>query len=158
MSETVRVKTNKSHQVTLSKIRHIPKQDGFRYTLSTAGAMSAKRFTNVGVIGMAGLNSSTNQSQQILPELQISSMRQRVSKAYNLYNDNLKLYDRLSNTKSTLPKLEKMIRKQNDHDKLLKRISHYETKYTADGLEKSTAVKTDPMVKLERQRVNMKYL
>jgi hypothetical protein len=55
-------------------------------------------------------------------------MRSRVAKAYNLYTDNLRLFDRLSNAKSTLPNVEALVKQSEKHEKLLRRISHYETK------------------------------
>jgi hypothetical protein len=58
-------------------------------------------------------------------------MRQRASKAYNLYSDNLKIYNRLSNCKSTIPSLEVMVKKSTQHDKLLKSMSHFMLKQSS---------------------------
>ena len=42
----------------------------------------------------------------MLPTLRVTAMRQKMSKAIDLYSENLKLYNKLSSTKTTLPTLE----------------------------------------------------
>jgi len=39
-------------------------------------------------------------------------MRERINKASDIYHDNLKLYSRLSNTKSTIPTVEVLKKKE----------------------------------------------
>ena len=42
-------------------------------------------------------------SQGVLPQLQINSMRTRVKNQTNIFEDNLRLYEKLKNTKPRIP-------------------------------------------------------
>jgi hypothetical protein len=65
-------------------------------------------------------------SQQILPELHATNARNRVNKAYNLYNDNMKIYERLTKVKSTIPSLEKCMKENTKRGKTLQRLSQFQ--------------------------------
>jgi hypothetical protein len=73
-------------------------------------------------------------SQLILPKLRINSLRQRMSKAHDINEDNMKLLNRLNSTKLTVPSIEE-VRKEEMRNSTLK-------------LRLSTTIKEDPMVKL----------
>ena len=91
-------------------------------------------------------------SQHMLPELHVKNVRQRVNKAYNLYTDNLKIYQRLSNTKSTIPSLEKCNRENDKRDKLLERLSQFQIKKRNTDESSSLRKRVDPLVKLDKIR------
>jgi regulator of replication initiation timing len=62
----------------------------------------------------------------VLPKLQINSMKTRVNKAADIYKDNLRLYQRLMKTKSTIPTVEELKVINLEKDRLKQRISQYD--------------------------------
>ena len=68
----------------------------------------------------------------------------RINKAFEIYNDNIKLYYRLSNIKPTLPNTSLLLKQCEERSKMKQRLS----KFSAH----------DPLVQLEMQRMNMNYL
>lgn len=78
-------------------------------------------------------------SQLILPKLRINSLRQRMSKAHDINEDNMKLLNRLNSTKLTVPSIEE-VRKEEMRNSTLK-------------LRLSTTIKEDPMVKLQKIKI-----
>lgn len=79
------------------------------------------------------LGSFPKHSQKVLPDLLVQSMRQRASRAYNLYSDNQKIYSRLTNTKSTIPSVETFMKAGEHHDKLLRSMSTFKVKKSSRG-------------------------
>ena len=65
-------------------------------------------------------------SHDILPKLQINSMKTRVNKAADIYKDNLRMYQRLMMTKSTIPTVEELKVVNLENKKLKQRISQYD--------------------------------
>lgn len=65
-------------------------------------------------------------SHDILPKLQINSMKTRVNKAADIYKDNLRMYQRLMMTKSTIPTVEELKVINLENKKLKQRISQYD--------------------------------
>ena len=65
-------------------------------------------------------------SPGMFPNLQIASMRNRVSKASNIYTSNIKMYQRLSNAKTTIPTIENLIVRDNNREIIKSRLSKYE--------------------------------
>ena len=53
-------------------------------------------------------------------------MRNRVSRASDIYSNNIKLYQRLSNTKTTIPTIENLIVRDNNRQVIKNRLSKYE--------------------------------
>ena len=79
------------------------------------------------------------QSQQTLPNLQLSSMRDRFSKASDVYKTNLKLYNRLSNTKSTVPTVSELRKVNQKNDVLRSRLSNYNQVKEVRGMKFSSS-------------------
>lgn len=79
-------------------------------------------------------------------------MRLRANRAYNLYSDNMKIYNRLSNAKSTVPSVETLVRENTEHDKLLRSISNFKLK-KSDRKECGFMMvkKEDPMLEVDRK-------
>lgn len=53
-------------------------------------------------------------------------MRERIHKASDIYVNNLKLYNRLSNTKSTIPTIEVLKKKEQKNSVLKQRLSEFD--------------------------------
>lgn len=79
-------------------------------------------------------------------------MRLRASRAYNLYSDNMKIYSRLSNAKSTVPSVETLVRINTEHDKLLRSISNFKLK-KSDRNECGFVMvkKEDPVLEMDKK-------
>jgi|TARA_B110000305_G_C19227181_1_gene533398 hypothetical protein len=64
-------------------------------------------------------------------------MRDRFSKASNIYSTNLKLYNRLSNTKSTVPTVSELRKVNQKNDVLRNRLSNYHNVQEVKGMKLS---------------------
>lgn len=99
------------------------------------------------------LSNYPQHSQKILPDLQVQSMRKRAFKAFNMYSENIKMYNRLTNTKSTIPSVEALMKQGQKREKILKSISQFKQKKSArKGGELVVIKKEDPCAEFERRQ------
>mmetsp|Transcript_10100 Transcript_10100/g.15425 ORF Transcript_10100/g.15425 Transcript_10100/m.15425 type:complete len:87 (+) Transcript_10100:3-263(+) len=83
---------------------------------------STSKLSLSGIINVNRPGKSISSSQQILPNLQLQSLRQRMTKAAGIYKDNLKLFERLSSTKTTIPTLGELKQRQKSKEQIKKKL------------------------------------
>lgn len=58
----------------------------------------------------SALHTATGCTHKVVPILRINRMRNRATNANKVYHDNLKLYSRILQTKSTIPRVSKLVK------------------------------------------------